>query len=328
MFRMSRLLICVLILLLAVSAVAAQDSIAPGDVVEGEAEDEIVTYAIDLEAGQSVALSLESDFFARLDVLDANETAIATSEDIGFSDNYLVATAEETGTHTIVIGSLFGEPSGMYTLSVIGVELTPLVVDETNVIAADGEPAYFASFEAAAGDVVNVYANSLAEEDTRMRLKSTSGVPIADDDDSGFGSNPYIRRIVLPEDGTYVVYLEGFAGSPITADVELTVEQTEVLLLTEEPTEVALGEAAGIEVEFLTLDATAGTTYRLIIEAESVDADVRMAVSLGDFVTNTLSASTFSRTTMDFVVTEAVMARVEMSSFIGGTFMVSAEVME
>jgi hypothetical protein len=90
------------------------------------------------------------------------------------------------------------------------------------------------------------------------------------------GNFPYIRRIEIPADGVYNLFVERIFDREMVGAFEIFVEQTEALPVTAEPFVVTLGEV--FDVEVFSFDAASGTDYRLTITADANEVDTTVDV--------------------------------------------------
>ncbi len=260
--------------------VMAQDMITPGELLEGTLTGEAVVYSVDATRGQLLVISMESDFDNQVTIQQAGDD-LATDDDSGGDLNALLAyVVPADGTYDIVAGSsFFDDAEGDYSLTVAVIEPPEVMMDGSVTLepGPDGAKELYAVVEAAAGDVVNVWATNTAEdEDIAVAIVGADAVEIDSDDDDGPGNNALIRRLVLPDDGFYLIKVNsGFFDDLIFQPVEVTVESTEALFLTAEPQALTLGDSsdqAGTEV--YTIEMTAGTTYRFIVTVAPVDDEI------------------------------------------------------
>ncbi len=310
--------------------VLAQTSINPGDSVTDTAS-ENVDYTIDLEAEQTVSISLESDDFDTLiEVLDSSGTMITSDDDGGDGLNsQLLFSAPDTDTYTLVVTSFSGSPDGEYTLSVeessVNAEFDggTLVADESVTIESANAPVIRFEFEGTQGMVVNLFAES--SDDTLITVDSPLGEQIARDDDSGDSVNPYIRRLLLPSDGTYQVNVEDFSDEPILNPVTVTLEETEVLdILDEEPVTISLENST---LEAISLDASAGQSYRLTLtnlQPNSISLDV----SQQDRNITSFFGSGMTEVSVVFTPSEGGLTRIVLDFSLNDEFTVSLETVE
>lgn len=121
---LKRLTTTLFLLLLALSLtglVFAQEEIEIGDSVDGEADDDTVEYEIELDEGDEIAITLESDDFDTIvRILDEDEDELDSNDDgdgMGLN-SYLEFEAEDDGTYIIVVDAFGGDPDGDFELSV------------------------------------------------------------------------------------------------------------------------------------------------------------------------------------------------------------------
>jgi hypothetical protein len=165
------------------------------------------------------------------------------------------------GDVIINVGSLDGVSTGVFSLEIEPLTARPLAYGETVEASLDSEnPVGYYTFEAAAGDVINVRVEGNEGFDTRVRLfgGDDSFAFSAVDDDSGSGYDPELfqQQIVFP--GTYHLVVEpGVAGGGSYA---LTLEQVPPLSLDDGAQVIDLNSKFIPQVVF---DGTAGETVRL-----------------------------------------------------------------
>lgn len=281
----------IFVLALMVTPAFAQDAIAFDTPVEAEAVGVPVQFTLDLTAGQAVLIDVVSpDFGAEVFVSGASGEVARTDEGgENFNDVRMAFVAPADDTYTITTTSTFGDPEGMFTISVSELAVTPLAYGDSLEVDPAGAIELYYTIEGAAGDVLNIYAVTSDRDDTRLTLMAPNASEVEDDDDDGTSTNPYIRRVVLPVDGTYVLMLSGTFGSEMTAPLTLTLEQTEILPIGADPISVPLGEL--YEVEVFTFEATSGTFYRFNVASESGSQSFRVNLRQVDEEFDTASAS-------------------------------------
>ena len=256
--------------------VAAQQTLTPGQTLTGNTN-AAVTYPLPMQQGDAVTISARSEAFdTYLEIRDAAGNILAEDDDgAGGLDSQLTFVAPQTATYSVTISAAFGDPSGPYALEVEVVSLRLMAYGDSILIQPDGGQAYYLGFEASAGDVVDIFAASA--QDTRLRVSTIVGQEIAIDDDDGPGTDPYIRRLYIPESGLYRLTIETLFDDPLLSQVELTLQQTEALVIGAEAVEIELGAVHDVEV--LTLDAVAGQGYRLDIRTNAPDALLSVEVT-------------------------------------------------
>jgi hypothetical protein len=263
--------------------IGASDSEAlqPGDSITDEATGN-VGYNIDLEADQTITINVTSpDFDTLLEVQDDTANVLESDDDSGDGTNSRITfTAPETGTYILYIRSFSGDADGEFTLSIESTKgdggdggAGVIEYGQTLEIDPDGTISNIFTFEGTEGDVINLYAVSGGSEDSRLYLNGPDGTEVAQDDDSGGASNPYIRRIMLPETGTYEINLQGYGESALFETITLTLELTEILEITADGVTVTLGEEFDSEV--LSFEAVDDDQYLLSVE---VDEDLESSL--------------------------------------------------
>ncbi|MAU09578.1 MAG: hypothetical protein CL607_07145 [Anaerolineaceae bacterium] len=259
--------------------VAAQQTLTPGQVLTGNTN-AAVTYPLPMQQGDAVTLTARSEAFdTYLEVRDNAGNILAEDDDgAGGLDSQLTFVAAQTATYSVTISAAFGDPSGPYSIEVENVSLQLMTYGDSFQIQPDGGQAYYLGFEATAGDVVNIFAASA--QDTRLRVSTVTDQEIAIDDDDGPGTDPYIRRLYIPESGLYRLTVETLFDDPLLSQVDLTLQQTEALVIGADAVEIELGAAH--DVEMLTLDAVAGQRYQLNIVTNAPDVPLSVEVTQPD----------------------------------------------
>jgi hypothetical protein len=183
------------LMLLLASAVYAQDSISPGDTLEGTLDDNTAEFSFTGKTGELLVIELMSDDFDTVvTVLDADGNEIGRDDDGGDegSNSRLAFLVPADGTYTLVAGGFLGEASGDFTLSLSGIKPAVVTYGSTTEGAGEGGAEYY-TFEGKAGETVNIYAESDNDDDLRLDVTGPDGSAVANDDDSGQDFSPYIR---------------------------------------------------------------------------------------------------------------------------------------
>lgn len=198
-----------------------------GDAVEGAlavGQTESI-YLFDGAEGDIVTIVLRSSEFDAFLWLYGPDGAQLRYNDNGLpptSDAALTTyTLPATGRYTIVATSReAAEGSGSAGRGSFTLTLTAARVAQEGAIAPGetitGELGLLAqranyTFNGRAGDVITVDLRSEAF-DSYLRLFTSDGEQLAQDDDGGGGLNARISRFVLPSDGEYVIVVDGFRG--------------------------------------------------------------------------------------------------------------------
>jgi hypothetical protein len=267
------------------------------------------------DAGDLVAITVTSDSFAPYLTL-----ADSSNYEFAYSDYYnsgRVATLGPTslpydGEYTIAVMSNSGSPtSGSFTLIVDRIELTPVEFDEpTEVELSSGLPAYF-SFEAEAGELINISVDSDNTIDTRIDILDPTSYNIYSDDDSGAGFDPEVNRLVVSSTGTYTVVLRPFADSG-DGTVTMTVSRAPVPNLDEGPQTVELGDKQQNAV--LTFEAEAGEEYTIIFE-DMGNAQPYITISQDGFTLTTVSTGPVTGLSVSVVATSDGPVQIQIQDY-------------
>jgi hypothetical protein len=100
-------------------------------------------------------------------------------------------------------------------------QIVPLPFDQAQTVTvSEAQPAYY-EFSGQAGDIVDISVDS-REVDTQLTLLSPDGYQLIQDTDSGDSYNPLLRRVLLSQNGLYIIILgpevDGGSG---TAEITL-----------------------------------------------------------------------------------------------------------
>lgn len=252
--------------------VSAQD-VTLGEAMEGQFSGEPVVYSIDASAGQLIIAAMQSDDIDSQVSIEQDGKELASDDDGGGWPNALLSyVVQEDGSFNILAkDSSYTPGEGAFTITIDVLDPVVASMDEAvNLeVDAEGSQAVYTVFKAAAGDVVNVLAGSAGEEDVEVTLYGVDAQVIETDDDDGPGDNALLRRVVLHDDGLYLVKVNQSYDDPLLENVNVTVESTEQLFLSSEAQDLVLGDAEGFYgTEVYTLDVEAGKTYRFIVTIE------------------------------------------------------------
>jgi hypothetical protein len=280
MFKRLVVVAVLLVVLVPVSGAFAQGGlVAVGDTVEGSLDGGMALYKLALEAGQMVSIGLASeDFDAYLRLQDKAGMDLASDDDSGGGLNSrLLYTAPESATYTVVVGSFADDGAGAYTLTVSTAEITQLAYGDAVPVSMNNETLYF-MFQGAAGDVIDISVDN-PDLDLRLAIVDAEEFEIFYNDDDGPGYAPYIRRALLPQDGTYQVMLEPVYGEAV-GELTLTLEQVDLPLMDNGPVTITLTEDQS--VERIGFTAEAGSAYTLSVSASQA-ASAYIMVQYGEY---------------------------------------------
>ena len=270
----------VILALMMTTGVFAQEAIAVGDTVEGTRTDADIDYAIELEAGQLILVSVvAADFDSNVAVLNTSGEQLGYDDDsAGERNPYLAFFVPETGSYVIRVGAFFGEGSGAFTLTVALGEVTPLTVSTPLDVQFNGAPQFF-SFEGAEGDVVTVSATNDNYVSVDLALVGPDGLEVSNNS-SLFIGNRQLRRVILPLSGLYSLKLSSYSISEVAETVVLTVTPDTILSLDGGSVNVVI-EQDVIDFDVVRFTATAGTTYVLSAVTDNSEKGVHVDIGLG-----------------------------------------------
>ncbi len=242
------------------------------------------------ESGDLIAVTVTADNFSPYVIVtgpDGYQFAYSDYYNTGRVAVVGPTSLYQTGDYTVNVSTSSGiSASGNFTLVVERIELTEIEFDEeTEVELSGGLPAYF-SFEANAGELINISVDSNNSIDTRIDVLDPSSYNIYSDDDSGAGFDPEVNRLVISTTGTYTVVLRPFADSGEGA-VTMTVSRAEVPSLDDGPQVLELGEKQQRGV--VTFEAEAGEEYTISF-SDMGGAQPYITISQDGFTITTISS--------------------------------------
>lgn len=288
-FRWALVLAMLAVLLVGIT-ITAQEAITPGTTIEGTYTGDDIVYTLDASVGQLLLISLISEDYNAEARVDQDGVELAADADSGPDRHALLAyVVQADGSYEIVAGStFFNSDEGAFTLRLEVID--PLFVDPDTPVTlepdAEGSLHLYAIFKGLAGDVIDVSAGTTGEEeDVVVALVNIESEVLESDDDDGPDDDALIRRVVLPDDGIYLIDIRNARrDEPLLESVELTVNSTEQLFLTAEPQEMILGDGVGqVGTEVFTVDVEVGVTYTFIVTIESFpDEEAGIEIELLD----------------------------------------------
>jgi len=155
-----------------------------------------------------------------------------------------------------------------------------LTYGETIEVDAAGATSLNFTFGGSEGDVINIIVDSQDDVDSRITLFDPDEDEFFSDDDSGGYPNPAAHRIELPESGTYTLVLDNYAGDELEGDFEVTVEQTELLLLNDGEQTITLGDGV-LSTDMMDFDVEAGQFYLLTVSINDA-SDTTLYIEFGE----------------------------------------------
>lgn len=298
MFRYIRFaLVVILPIILLQHMVVAQSEINIGDTLEEVAEDEILTYTLPLSEGDSIVIDVVTEAFSSLLVLrDPDGDKVAEDESSGdsFRDSRIIYIAPDDGDYEISVEASFGDPEGDFSLSVAETTITTLEYGDEVEIDATGEQQVYFMFEGSENDVINLFAEADSDDDNlRLEIRDDDGTLLSSNDNGGPDRDPYVRRFELPDDGVYRVFAEVFSDDGLQGDFELTLEETDHVVLTEEEVEFELGD--DFDYEVFIFEADSGELYNIVLKSDDEEAEARIELiaSGNTFADQSITVSEF-----------------------------------
>ncbi len=180
----------------------------------------------------------------------------------------------------------------------VSIEPTPLIFGEgAEGTLGAGQAGIPFSFEAAAGDVVNVIATS-DDFDVNLTVLDPDGAELAFDDDGGIGLNAALDALELPVDGVYTVLVDGYRGvdgdREISGRFTLLLERADAPEITEDDADDAADEdSAAPPVPVESSELAYGDVVAGVIEAGQADIPFSFEASAGDVVDISLASGDF-----------------------------------
>jgi hypothetical protein len=323
-----------------VSSVFAQEEIGVGDTVEGEEDSDAVEYELELEEDQTVQITLESDDFdTYLELYDDDGNLLDSNDDFDGTNSQITYTADDDMAVIVSVRSFGSDgPNGDYELSVEEIEIIDeldggvIEFGDTVSLEPNGASEITLTFEGTEGQAVSIFVESLGDEYSSLSLEDPDGDEIASNDDSGLGWNPAIRRFALPATGTYTIILTGLDDSSLFAELEVTLEESAVLLLNDGPQTLELDE--DVTTDVVVLDVVEDTSYLISVSFDSnIDSSFYLRI-IDEDLGYARSTMTLSGTTAGSFVYEAeddgrTVIEVELFTFSGGVELtVTAEALQ
>jgi len=228
--------------------------------------------------GELVFITLASpDFDAYLLLEDDLGNVLTTNDDDGTTLNSAIGPyiLPYTGTYTVVATSYdyenFVEPSaGSYTLTIERASLTPVEYNTPTVLTFDdATTGQFLSIDAAVGDTLSIVVESDGEIDTQLSVTDPFNVVIIQDDDSGAGFDPEVERLVIQNEGTYILSVRPFSAGE-EGSVVVEVERDTARML-EPGTTATLRLNEKQSLDLVRITGNAGETVRFTVSTRSGD---------------------------------------------------------
>lgn len=293
--------------------VRAAEPIMPDTPIEGEIPNAPTAYVLEGAAGTLVSASLRGEGYdAQLVLLDSNNERLS-SELQGFSDPAVLEfVLPEDGQYVLVNELWFtGLAEGTFTISYSEIIPDPIEVDTPTTVSMQGTARQYYALGGNAGDVVHFTADSGTTEevegiDVDLIVTGPSGEDIFQDRSDGIGFDPAITRVILPEDGFYLIKLvpNDETDESQSGDVTLLVETAELITLDDGPVQVTLGDEDRFEQDFVRFTGEPGASYRLTVVGDR--ATISFTVNIGEGLFNSIigNVSNGDRLVLDFTLPE------------------------
>ena len=212
---------------------------------ELSAEANQIEYTFRGESGTAISIDLTSnDFDATLTLLSGDSRSqLVYNDDGGINRNSRIGpfVLPNDGDYQIVVSGL-GIPEGEYMLTLNRVDPTPIELgDAIEGQISGGQAAYF-SFEAQAGDIVDVRVDTGNEFDTALTVITPSSSEIASAEDVSDEVDPVVRNVILTEDGTYFVVVQPNVTRDARTPITVKVTESIIPSLDDGPQTVQFGD--------------------------------------------------------------------------------------
>lgn len=241
-------------------------TITYGDIIEGQVTPDTpeINYEFKGEAGDTILISMEStEFDTFIDVRDSDFFGLISDDDSGAGTNSLITgfAIPKTGTYIIAARGYTQQASGNYTLRVQRIEVTQLEAQTSVTREVDGDIHVY-SFEATAGDLLNLDIVGADGLDTSIVLRGPAGYILISDDDGGDNLNPELHNYWIEESGTYIVIVQSASADSGSYEIMLDITEPEPLAC---GTEVTLDFSSKSFNRVFAFEATDDTDYELVL---------------------------------------------------------------
>lgn len=293
-------LVVLLLLVVGLVVVQAQETITFGTTVAGElSSGEAVVYRFEAKAGDRIIITMRSeDFDAYLYLRDSSGADLISDDDSGGNTDSQIRGFEipANGVYTILADSFSDTASGSFTLTLDTFNSVDAVLGEPTRATFDAENnEFYFAFDGQGGQIVDIVVDSGNVLDTRMELVSPYGYVMNSSDDATGTVDPALTGILIDTDGTYYIHLmPQKTNATLNGDVRLTISEAALPSLDEGALELEFGD--DVSQHYAAFEGTAGETMRLTVQSSLLSQwstmYVRIRQSGTDFVNFNFTGST------------------------------------
>ena len=227
--------------------------------------------------GQRVRVEAGSDAFdTELELVSPTGDVIAQNDDGGIgTDSMLAMLLPDSGRYEVWVTAYDDGDSGPYTVTVSDTGPFRLALNamELGELLPDGTGGRWV-FDGTEGQEISVLV--LALFDTQLELVSPTGVVIAEDDDSGGGTNPLVE-MALPVSGRYEVRVTAYDDDE-NGSYLVTVDDLPRLAMNETVTGDLLDDGTGGRWAFY---AAEDSEIRVEVSSDAFDTMVEIVSPIG-----------------------------------------------
>ena len=289
-------------------------TITAGSEVAGAVENGPEAFAFEGTAGTLIAATLAVEGFeAELELLDTNGDYLDSEVIFSTEPAVIEYLLPEDGLYVLSAGIWFGSDTteGTFTLNLTEITPAPISYDAALPVEMMGTERQYLAFQAAAGDVIHIVADSGTTEDAEgldvnLTLTAPNGEDIVSDSSDGVGFDPAITRIIIPEDGFYLIKVipNDESDESQSGTVDVSVETAELLSLDGGPVSITLGDADRFEQDYVRFTGEPGQTY--VLDVASQRDVVSFNISIGDGLFSSINTSVVNgnKVTLEFTLPE------------------------
>jgi len=272
------------------------ETIAPDTEVTGDISFGGAAATFEGPAGALISASFAVEGFdASYEIKDA-EGNILTSGSSSFGGEPTVLEAVLPADGIYVMGVTYGFTDtyeGSYTISYSEIIPEPIEYDAPATVSIDGPNRAYYAFGGNAGDVIHITADSGSTDeapgvDVDLEVAGPDGNDIFTDRSDGIGFDPAITRVILPEDGFYLIKVvpEDESDTAPSGDITLTVETAELITLDDGPVSITLGDEDRFEQDFVRFTGAPGASYMLTITPDRPTVSFTATLDNDRFILN------------------------------------------